>query len=159
MNYLLFQGAKEEGGRRQGGSLNSDQNFRFQYLGKVKKFQIIRYMRLGAIAIYARGGASEPPPLRGRVKKSFKQNSSFFLGIFKGVSYMLKRFFLEGLMVFLQCFKMSVKGVCGSCFEILWIKKFGKKKIWFIKFIEKKNFVKKMFGIHKILFNKKLITQ
>ena len=24
MNYLLFQGAKEEGGRRQGGSLNSD---------------------------------------------------------------------------------------------------------------------------------------
>ena len=29
LNYLLFQGAKEEGGRRQGGSLNSDQNFRF----------------------------------------------------------------------------------------------------------------------------------
>ena len=86
-------------------------------------------MCLGAIAIYARGVGlrKPPPPLRGRVKKSFKQNSSFFLGIFKGVSYMLKRFFLEGLMVFLQCFKMSVKGVCGSCFEILWIKKLSKK--------------------------------
>ena len=53
MNYLLFQGAKEEGGRRKGGSLNNDQNFGFLYL--VKKFQINKCMRLGAIDIYARG--------------------------------------------------------------------------------------------------------
>ena len=38
LNFLLFQGAKEEGGRRQGGSLNNDQNFCLGYLGKVKKF-------------------------------------------------------------------------------------------------------------------------
>ena len=46
LNYLLLQGAKEEGGRRQGGGLNSDQNFRFIYLGKVKKFQNCMFTRL-----------------------------------------------------------------------------------------------------------------
>ena len=34
----------------------------FWYLGKVKKFQINRYIRLGAIAIYARGGLWKPTP-------------------------------------------------------------------------------------------------
>ena len=51
LNYLLFREAKEEGGRRQAGRWNNDQNFCFWYLGKVKKFQINTNMCLGVMII------------------------------------------------------------------------------------------------------------
>ena len=45
-NILLLQGAKEEGGKRQGDTESNNKKSMFQYFGQVKKFKINTYMRL-----------------------------------------------------------------------------------------------------------------